>query len=101
MSIVQAAASSVCGTWFSQMRASFWTVRGDLCRNSPSEHHLTHVSDSGFQPESPISSDHTMSGSPATLQHILHSEVFPQRDNILAQFPYFTRKENPTVCQHV
>jgi len=62
------------------MRASFWTVRGDLCRSSPSEHHLTHVSDSGFQLESPVSSDHTMSGNPAALQHIIQREN-PHKNN--------------------
>jgi len=72
MSIVGAATSSVCGTWSLQMTASFWMVRGVLCGSSPSEHHLTRVSDSGFQPASPVFSDHTTSDNPATIQNIIH-----------------------------
>jgi hypothetical protein len=73
MSTVEAATSSVCSTWSLQMRANFWTVRGVLCRSSPSEHHQTRVSDSAFQLESRASSGHTMSGSPSKLQHKEHN----------------------------
>jgi hypothetical protein len=73
MSTVEAVTSSVCSTWSLQTRANFWTVRGVLCRSSPSGRHQTRVSDSAFQLESRASSSHTTSGSPSKLQHTEHN----------------------------